>query len=1081
MSRSNGKSLKASAKLFLNVTRSSNGLIKPEIRNGIKAIFELFGLPDPVADENRFQSTDLDEERSSRCLMLSAHDAIGLVQTLYPEGIVDSQASEFVSAAPLLDRPSTAGSSTLIAGSSDFGSAEAPSTAPSSIETPEKLADESLLTIPRTEDRISPSEGETMKVIEKATETTIQDFTLQLQLTCRTLKDLLLTNNGNFTEFSAWVLLPYLRDGSLLYTGTGSKIPASELAPQSVSHTTRRAKDGDDNREKLKSAVIDLLGEDTDRLPTHVYPLHLSGRSNDLKDPLGDLLRAAASRAQSNLDFRTAHSWWQVLEHYHLFLDSASLNTLPNLILEISADLRILIEQALEMSVKYNARYRSLIELQHRHDTTLTYLQEQRKALRIKMWYICDIRHSGVYEEALLVTRALRTMASSKRSKQTGGITNWARQRLRGSSIQDRSESQTLEALAASKEQGGLSKLADEQVEITSRWLTRKSVENFCKGEERIHRFCFEVQRSVNRLAGPSLLESPVLWSSNLFKFERSCFSASTRGGVATSPYGSTFAPPFHATCNPMHNDSFALQGIIPKGLGLSRSKTPTNNYSGFWPAGQPPRASTGVTYHPNLPPTPTSPSNAWSNNVLPPNSPLNAATPPLSSVFGFGQHSARSSQEAEPTVEKKIFAEQVKKHLCCLLLSDLGYLLWNQGSETDAWINERVADDGHNSVSGIRGASVTSRKTFPARFNSTQATSDEKAAVETGHFNERPDTSIRDTVEVSAATPNLKYTGKADLFPYVESYKALLRRFSLSYDPYAKLNALHELEDVIIAYLYDASKSQDRKATPSGNSDRRQTHPGDARFRSKSVPRTKATSLEEVIANCTERRAGTLRFQGSRNASILDTFAPAVWTDGPGTDDIVTALLSILRTDDLRPTTLFRDLQYIAAFVPSEILDQTPQGKAFWDVALAALALKDDLCDGMIIQANKITAYHISPAKQSNPLSDTDLVSTTLRDAANLWLIAAKEGSPVAARELGLFYLTHPELLPRITIPFSLARDVFRLVPSMDYSDRDKERGALDPYTFAVVRHWMEIAANGGDKEAKDFLKGSGDVDMAR
>ena len=109
------------------------------------------------------------------------------------------------------------------------------------------------------------------------------------------------------------------------------------------------------------------------------------------------------------------------------------------------------------------------------------------------MWYISDVRHSGTYEEALLVTRALRSMATSKRSKHLDSLTNRARQRLQGSAFHKRAEAQTLEAITAPGNYGGLSKLADEQIEITSRWMTRESIKNFCRGEERIHRFCYEI------------------------------------------------------------------------------------------------------------------------------------------------------------------------------------------------------------------------------------------------------------------------------------------------------------------------------------------------------------------------------------------------------------------------------------------------------------------------------------------------------------------------------------------------------------------------------------------------------------
>jgi hypothetical protein len=48
-------------------------------------------------------------------------------------------------------------------------------------------------------------------------------------------------------------------------------------------------------------------------------------------------------------------------------------------------------------------------------------------------------------------------------------------------------------------------------------WLSQFGIENFCKGEERIHRFCLEIEACINKLVGDNLMEGPVLWSSELY------------------------------------------------------------------------------------------------------------------------------------------------------------------------------------------------------------------------------------------------------------------------------------------------------------------------------------------------------------------------------------------------------------------------------------------------------------------------------------------------------------------------------------------------------------------------------------
>ena len=71
--------------------------------------------------------------------------------------------------------------------------------------------------------------------------------------------------------------------------------------------------------------------------------------------------------------------------------------------------------------------------------------------------------------------------------------------------------------MAAIEEHGGPNKLSDDQSENTLRWLSQCGIENFCKGEERIHRFCLGIETCINKLIGDNLMQGPVLWSSDLY------------------------------------------------------------------------------------------------------------------------------------------------------------------------------------------------------------------------------------------------------------------------------------------------------------------------------------------------------------------------------------------------------------------------------------------------------------------------------------------------------------------------------------------------------------------------------------
>jgi chromatin assembly factor 1 subunit A len=167
-------------------------------------------------------------------------------------------------------------------------------------------------------------------------------------------------------------------------------------------------------------------------------------------------------------------------------------------------------------------------------------------------------------------------------------------------------------------------------------------------------------------------------------------------------------------------------------------------------------------------------------------------------------------------------------------------------------------------------------------------------------------------------------------------------------------------------------------------------------------------------------------------------------------------------------PKTLFRDLQFIAAFVPSEILNKTESGTAFLHVGLAALGLKDDVCDSMVEIADKIVSQEFRRRHPPNVYDFTQRPSNALDDAARMWIITAKEGNPVAQRELAILYLTHPELPPRVTLPLTMPRDTFKA--EMMY--RRGVDSKSDPQSMCLALHWMQLSALGGDDLARNRLR---------
>ncbi|KAG5363054.1 hypothetical protein CJU89_2198 [Yarrowia sp. B02] len=205
-----------------------------------------------------------------------------------------------------------------------------------------------------------------------------------------------------------------------------------------------------------------------------------------------------------------------------------------------------------------------------------------------------------------------------------------------------------------------------------------------------------------------------------------------------------------------------------------------------------------------------------------------------------------------------------------------------------------------------------------------------------------------------------------------------------------------------------------------------------------------------------------------------LETLVVAALTAGtrsdPGADAIVEELQSLFRSD-LRPKTLFRDLQMIAAFAPLDNLDLSYSGKMFWDVVLAALSIKHEAVECMVEAANEIFQSTSSGVASSSASGTSPLAGFGIKECGELWTIAAKEGNSVAQRELGIMQLSHPGEVSLCVMPLTRLNELFEDMPTCATSDLDK----LDPTRMAIVRHWMRCAAKAGDNIAREYLEQGG------
>ncbi|THW00397.1 hypothetical protein D6D26_05679 [Aureobasidium pullulans] len=621
--------------------------------------------------------------------------------------------------------------------------------------------------------------------------------------------------------------------------------------------------------------------------------------------------------------------------------------------------------------------------------------------LREKMWYVSDIQRASHYEDLRKIVAALRVMATSSRpklEKRQPLLRHRSASKSLNHNMQLKAEAATLELLSVPVAKGGTNKLSDIQVDMTLRWMQSHGVERVCRAEERIHRFCSELTRCLDQFVGQSVIENPILWSSELFQDQKPL--SGQINGRADTPGSDRCALEqlrlmYRRTAPSVYEARSSHQ------WGRVNTPSRTAMYPDFVTRSMSPKSVTHDYFgcrSPTL--THKSSGTLWSTFSAGPQSPSSAtsfpsrALSPISTGRPLSRHSHLQQSQAS-------FLEELKQNLTSLLLSDF-HDLFRSGSETDKAM----------------------RKTMKLRMPLQIVVPDAMDC------------------ETSAAQPS---------FDFDQAFRMLLRRFELQASPYAKLDALLELQDMLKAHRTDLGLEGEHE--PLGPS-------------------------------------GTL-FSQRRLSLRIDTFAtPRTMA---GHDNTILSFRELFQNQQLRPKTLFRDLQYIASLVPLNVLDNTPRGRAFWNATIAALDLKEGICQGMIETADQIIHHHtfnrghshVTSAAQaerdaaafspSTPQhSDPSIADLSMSDAATLLQLTAKEGIPAAQRELATLYLTHPELLGICLSPFSKLRDVFKDVEK----DREQLSERYDPVAMAVAQHWMELSAKGGDGPAARYLRAKDEFD---
>lgn len=817
---------------------------------------------------------------------------------------------------------------------------------------------------------------------------------------------------------------------------------------------------------------------------------------------LPKMLQAATQQCIARGDFVPAQQYHRALQQLRRLSPSLARNGYSPLLHYFSMGARDSIDRSARATKQTEAWFVWVSLTQEAQETVINEMTRTMKSLRDKMWYVTDVRNSASFEEAKNVAFALKKMAALPAKTPPRGVKNTRSLSHRASNLSLLKSEGILEVMSAPIEHGGPNKLSDEQSEITKAYLTNFCIENFCMGEERIHRFCHEIDRCVNKIVGDGMLDGPVLWSSELYARDDKELAASRHradwlmAGVGTL----SMVDDGYETDNSQSRWSGPSLLRKPSADFLGRSRAPPVNAHEY----------NTVRRHRSKSSVGDSMMDRQDLFGMPSPASSTSETQTFWSPFGGNNSSANSRPKTLSSVnsgvimkqpveavsrEKRRFLDELKQTLTGLLLSDLGVDLWSKGTETDAWFSGPYVEDciqrreeqeekarrrEKSRVQAVNKKASKKKSTKNLRKSVNQK-GELAVPVETTHGPElsagEGNSSASDATNISTASSRTAVPSekKSDLlpFPYMAAFKRLLRRFAINPNPFIKLQILYDLQLLIISSLSSSS--------PSADFDRRISLPTSPLFQQLTGEQSRVsnhhlrdpTNLEQAIQNVEERRSCAIGKSSARQDSNGTPVRPRSPDNNiPNTDKIVEVLQDLFRQADVRPKTLFRDLQYVAAFVPASVLDMTELGKAFWDTGLAALGLKQDVKKTMVEMADEIVGYQ---AKQRNADRSANTEGSeffqryTLKDAAQMLMITAKEGNEAAQRELAIFYLTNPGDLPRIVKPLSKPKDTFR--PQL-MNTRGEDLEKRDPATMCTAYHWMELSAEGGDSLAKQYIK---------
>ncbi|RAL07008.1 uncharacterized protein BO97DRAFT_447202 [Aspergillus homomorphus CBS 101889] len=1039
-------------------------MVRPSVRSRVESMLRRFrsGFPAHASDVLPLSSSHSSgQESPARFLMLSAADVLTLLNTLYPR-----------MSTPVCNSPmSSSGVSTSSSALSIFAERLTTTMAEPGFFKP--VAEPSFRHAAQGQSLFG-SAMNFLSPVEQVISRNADRIRFELSDMCG-------PDGRSSLEPPAaeeWAIFSISQDGKLTWGLFTDSCQLSTLESMFVEDAQSAALGSEHNLEALQTAIVKLIQENPADDGISFGLRQFNGLSVEHSASLKQRFDKAMQHCHHDSDFIGAHYWWNAgRQLLRSVANSPARLENDTWILEpmyTSCDRSLQISRAVieHCETVFVAIHRQTRRLQGMVKAMMTTVAK----LRDKMWYMTDVKNSMRYEDAKNVALALKTMIYSARLHRQTPNDGRSRGNTRafGSSFLQKPELQVMSIMKAPSSQGGPNKLSDEQVDLIRKWLSHNNIDNFCKGEERIHRFCYEVQGSINRLVGESMAETPVLWASELYHKERVKYEGSAnRNFLSLSSSLRPFNVPGDDPTHPLQsygNQSRPVDSVSRYSSDVSSLNHKASNQSLLSDKWKSPR-DPSVTDSSSIGGSPgraasTATGDSYSTFWSTPHQSAQYA-PSSSSIYSrppsmFSDNCAQPPRRNDRKMHNKAaFMEDLKQTLTSLLLSDLGSPVWSCGSETDAWFG--------NALNQQR-IQVQMKKR--ARIQRFYTECDERLArnvmhrVPSDHTRSRSLESSDRTplgnseTSVSESTSDQCPGVEEDppLFSYSSIFHRLIEVFSRHGNPFVKLRALRDLRALVVASLN--TTNEELGSMPPAQEYRCQ------RGRSSGVQgkRSARHSFSESQATRVHEKDALQTPTSAVDESVIFDCRPSDYS-APTEHQIVDALRGLLL--EFKPKTLFRDLQFISAFVPGETLNQTDCGTAFLQFGLAALSLKDEVCNSMVEIADSIVSQELSrrhPAGyETHPRP-----GHAIEDAAGMWIITAKEGNPVAQRELAILYLTHPELLPRVTLPLTLLRDTFKA--EMMYR-RDKDSKS-DPQSMCLALHWMQLSAIGGDELARNRLR---------